>query len=85
MDSSTNKRRKLGHGGTGPAFKHGSAPTSASGAFAEATQELLDEIRVDYDQFRDGVKQTLQQFVETIGNIQPHEPELVRSALSILA
>lgn len=77
MDSSTAKRRKLSHGGAGSSLQVGTAPTSAASAFVEATQELLDEVRVDYPRVFEGVDQTLFQFKTVIEAIEPHEPELV--------
>ncbi|KAM0811962.1 putative U3 small nucleolar RNA-associated protein 22 [Seiridium cardinale] len=82
MESSTAKRRKLSHGGAGPNSHRGGASTSATSAFVEATQELLDEVRVDYSQVFEGVDQTLHQFKETIENLGSHEPELIGTVTS---
>ncbi|KAI4597846.1 hypothetical protein KJ359_004123 [Pestalotiopsis sp. 9143b] len=83
MDSSTAKRRKLSHGGAGPSLHIGVAPTSASSAFVEATQELVGEVQIDdYSQAFDGIDQTLHKFKSAIEGIQPHEPELIGTVTS---
>ncbi|KAI1863457.1 uncharacterized protein JN550_009568 [Neoarthrinium moseri] len=77
MEASTAKRRKLSHGGGGPAFLAGASSGSASSALIEATQELVNDVQVDYGQAFEGVDQTLRQFKETIEALEPHDPELI--------
>lgn len=77
MESSTAKRRKISHGGAGPSLQIGTAPTSASSAFVEATQELVEEVQLDYPQVFEGVNQTLQDLKKTIETLEPHGPEPV--------
>ncbi|KAH6653760.1 Nrap protein [Truncatella angustata] len=78
MESSTAKRRKLGHGGTGPSLHVGIAPTSASSAFVEATQELVDQVRINNNaEAFDGANTTLKKFKDVIDALEPHDPELI--------
>ncbi|KAF2993287.1 hypothetical protein E8E14_001637 [Neopestalotiopsis sp. 37M] len=82
MDSSTAKRRKISHGGAGPSLHVGVAPTSASSAFVEASQELVHEVEIDYPKAFDGVDQTLHKFKTAIEGIESHDPELIGTVTS---
>lgn len=75
MEGNTAKRRKLGHAKSGPSpsLQNGFASTPAASAFIEATEEILNDARVDYGSFFEGVDEILRQFKDAIESLDQQE------------
>ncbi|KAI1082610.1 Nrap protein [Whalleya microplaca] len=82
MESNTPKRRKLDHTNGGPSFESTNPSASSMGssgasAFVLETEELLREVKLDYNKAFPGVDETLRQFKDSIESLEPHEPLLI--------
>ena len=76
METSAAKRRKLDHQSSS-ATAGGRKSATAASAFAEAADDLLGDVRVDYAKAFEGADESLRGFKETIESIESHGPALV--------
>jgi U3 small nucleolar RNA-associated protein 22 len=77
MESNSPKRRKLDHGHEGPTFESAASSSmgaSGSSAFVLETDELLKEVKLDYQNAFPGLDQTLRQFKEAIESLGQYGP-----------
>lgn len=84
---STSKRRKIDHAGTGLRHRglidfefRGAAQVSVATAFVLQTEQLLDQVRIDYPKALKGADGHLYRLKAILDAIEPHEPRPVCSA-----
>ncbi|KAI0517748.1 Nrap protein [Xylaria bambusicola] len=83
MESNSPKRRKLDHTNSGPTFETATSSSmgvSGSSAFVLETDELLNEVKLDYSKAFVGLDQTLRQFKDAIDGLEQYGPIPINEA-----